>query len=110
MKHFKILFFLIFFQSVSSADIIDNVVLFNSKNICIYNDYYLKSGKLHYHKVKNDTWYYTSTKNYPFKFQDNFIFDTSVNECYKNPDADLKKYTDTALGFSVAFLLIWSLI
>jgi len=110
MKHFQILLILIFFKSVLFADIVENVVLFNAKNICIYNDHYLKDGKLHYHKVINDTWYYTSTKNYPFKFQQNYIYDTSLDECYKNPDSDTKKYTDIVLGFSVVFLLIWSLV
>ena len=110
MRHFQILFILIFFKSVLFADIVKNVVLFNSKNICIYNDYYLKDADLHYRKVKNGRWYYTSNKNYPFKFQDNFFYDTDFDECYKNPDSDTKKYTDIVLGFSIAFLLIWSLI
>jgi len=90
MRNFKILLLLIAFSSISSAEIIHNMVLVDNKNICIYSDYYYIYNK----KSKKNIFNFRATNNkrYSIKYTRNqnnlfsgFVYDTKTRIC--KPDS-----------------------
>lgn len=110
MKYFKTLFILIIFSNILNAELVENVVLFDAKNICITNDYYVKNSKLNYYDISADTWNRTKTKDYQNTFIYDYIYDTETKECYAKNETNFQKYKNIVLGFLVSIIIIWSLI
>ena len=81
----KIFLFVLLLSSFLNADIVTNVSMLGTKNKCIYNDYYLKSGYFYYrYPTSSDTWRSTTTKKYPNFLINGYVFDTNTNKCYPN--------------------------
>lgn len=82
MKYFQILFFLITFQSITSAEIIKGLVLDTHYTRCIYNDFYLENDRYYSHIVEDNTWYSTSSDNRMEYLEYGYVYDTDLNKCY----------------------------
>ena len=78
----KILFSLLLLSSFLNAEIITNVSLLDTKNKCIYNDYYNKGGSFHYrYLTSNNTWRSTTSKKYSLSIINSYQFDTNTSIC-----------------------------
>ena len=112
MKYFQILLLSsILFQTILNAEIIKNVSLFDHRNRCIYNDYYIKDDTLYYRYMGRTTFSATDTNDYVSTIYDGYVYDTETEECYPSFEENMSKYhLDIVKGFLVTSLIVWSLI
>ena len=78
----KIFLLLLLLSSFLTADIIHNVSLLDTKNKCIYNDYYNKGGKFYYRYLTSpDTQRSTTSKKYTSFIIPGYQYDTEEETC-----------------------------
>ena len=78
----KIFLLLLLLSSFLQAEIIHNVSLLDTKNKCIYNDYYNKGGKFYYRYLTSpDTERSTTSKKYTSYIISGYKYDTEEKVC-----------------------------
>ena len=78
----KIFLLLLLLSSFLQSDIIHNVSLLDTKNKCIYNDYYNKGGKFYYRYLTSpDTQRSTTSKKYTSYIISGYKYDTEEKVC-----------------------------
>ena len=78
----KIFLLLLLLSSFLTADIIHNVSLLDTKNKCIYNDYYNKGGKFYYRYLTSpDKNRSTTSKKYTSFIIPGYQYDTEEETC-----------------------------
>ncbi len=78
----KILLISLLLSSFLSADILTNVSLLDTKNKCIFNDYYNKGGNFYYrYCTSKNTQRSTTTKKYTSYIIPGYQFDINTSVC-----------------------------